>query len=246
MRPHRWQPTRPLPVPGILQARTLEWVAISFSNAWKWKVKVKLLSCVRLLVTQWTAAYQAPRSMDFTGKATGVGCHWLVFTNWWVMTCHVQIAELIDGCISSVKTTKEERGKGMETDKNIILWSVWPRDTFGDMYAYVCVHVCTQSCPTLSDPMDCSLPDSCVHGIFQARIWGYVAMSSSSGTFWPKSQTQVSCVSCTDRWMLYHCATWGVEVNIFPLFSRFFWQMHSSNQHKADLYGLSPTRLLCP
>ena len=39
------------PVPGILQARTLEWVAISFSKAWKWKVKVKLLSCVRLLAT---------------------------------------------------------------------------------------------------------------------------------------------------------------------------------------------------
>ena len=51
------------PVPGILQARTLEWVAISFSNAWKWKVKVKSLSCGRLLVTPWTAAYQAPRSM---------------------------------------------------------------------------------------------------------------------------------------------------------------------------------------
>ena len=48
------------PVPGILQARTLEWVAISFSNAWKWKVKVKSLSRVRPLVTQWTAAYQAP------------------------------------------------------------------------------------------------------------------------------------------------------------------------------------------
>ena len=45
--PHRWQPTR-LPVPGILQARTLEWVAMSFSNAWKWKVKVKSLSRVRL------------------------------------------------------------------------------------------------------------------------------------------------------------------------------------------------------
>ena len=53
------------PVPGILQARTLEWVAISFSNAWKWKVKVKLLSCVQLLVTPWTAAYQAPPSMGF-------------------------------------------------------------------------------------------------------------------------------------------------------------------------------------
>ena len=54
------------PIPGILQARTLEWVAISFSNAWKWKVKVKLLSCVRLLVTPWIAAYQAPPSMGFS------------------------------------------------------------------------------------------------------------------------------------------------------------------------------------
>ena len=48
--------------PGILQARILEWVAISFSNAWKWKVKVKSLSHVRLLATPWTAAYQAPPS----------------------------------------------------------------------------------------------------------------------------------------------------------------------------------------
>ena len=48
------------PVPGILQARTLGWVDISFSNAWKWKVKVKSLSCVWLLATPWTAAHQAP------------------------------------------------------------------------------------------------------------------------------------------------------------------------------------------
>ena len=53
------------PVPGILQARTLEWVAISFSNAWKWKVKVKSLSRVQLQATPWTAAYQAPPSMGF-------------------------------------------------------------------------------------------------------------------------------------------------------------------------------------
>ena len=52
-------------IPGILQARTMEWVAISFSNAWKWKVKVKLLSCVQLLATPWTAAHQAPQSMGF-------------------------------------------------------------------------------------------------------------------------------------------------------------------------------------
>ena len=54
------------PVLGILQARTLEWVAISFSNAWKWKVKVKSLSRVRLLATPWIAAYQAPPSMGFS------------------------------------------------------------------------------------------------------------------------------------------------------------------------------------
>ena len=54
------------PVPGILQARTLEWVAISFSNAWKWKEKVKSFSYVRLLATPWTAAYQAPLSLGFS------------------------------------------------------------------------------------------------------------------------------------------------------------------------------------
>ena len=54
------------PVPGILQARTLEQVAISFSNAWKWKVKVKSLSCVWLIATPWTAAHQAPLPMGFS------------------------------------------------------------------------------------------------------------------------------------------------------------------------------------
>ena len=64
------------PVPGILQARTLEWVAISFSNAGSWKVKVKSLSRVRLLATPWTAAYQAPPSMGFSREEywSGVPC----------------------------------------------------------------------------------------------------------------------------------------------------------------------------
>ena len=53
------------PVPGILQARTLEWVATSFSNAWKWKVKGKSLGRVQLLATPWTAAYEVPPSMGF-------------------------------------------------------------------------------------------------------------------------------------------------------------------------------------
>ena len=59
------------PIPGILQARTLEWVAMSFSNAWKWKVKVKSLSCVQLLATPWTAAHQAPPSLGFSRQE-----HW--------------------------------------------------------------------------------------------------------------------------------------------------------------------------
>ena len=58
-------------VPGILQTRTLEWVAISFSNAWKWKVKRKSLTRVRLLATPWTAAHQAPPSMGFSRRE-----HW--------------------------------------------------------------------------------------------------------------------------------------------------------------------------
>ena len=74
VRPHRRQSTR-LPVPGILQARTLEWGAISFSNAWKWKVKVKSLSHVRLLVTPWTAAHQAPPSTGFSRWEYWSGCH---------------------------------------------------------------------------------------------------------------------------------------------------------------------------
>ena len=65
------------PIPGILQARTLEWVAISFSNAWKWKVKVKSQSCPTLsdpMDCMWPTRLLRP--WDFPGKSTGVGCHW--------------------------------------------------------------------------------------------------------------------------------------------------------------------------
>ena len=64
------------PVPGILQARTLEWVAISFSNAWKWNVKVKSLSRVWPSATAWTAAFQAPPSMGFSRQEywSGLNC----------------------------------------------------------------------------------------------------------------------------------------------------------------------------
>ena len=88
VRPHRQQPTR-LPVPGILQARTLEWVAISFSSAWKWKVKVKSLSHVRPSATPWTVAHQAPPSMGFSRQeywsgmplSSPKGYTWLKFSS---------------------------------------------------------------------------------------------------------------------------------------------------------------------
>ena len=66
------------PIPGILQARTLEWVAISFSNAWKWKVKVKTLSRVQLLVTHGPQPTSLLYPWNFPGKSTGVGCHCLL------------------------------------------------------------------------------------------------------------------------------------------------------------------------
>ena len=64
------------PVPGILQARTLEWAAISFSNAWKWKEKVKSLSRVRLPATPWTAAHQAPPGSSVRGIVQARGLEW--------------------------------------------------------------------------------------------------------------------------------------------------------------------------
>ena len=71
VQPHRWHPPGS-PVRGILQARTLEWAAISFSNAWKWKVKVQLLRRVRLLTPR-TVTYQAPPSMGFSRQESWSG-----------------------------------------------------------------------------------------------------------------------------------------------------------------------------
>ena len=78
------------PVPGILQVRTLEWVAISFSNAWKWKVKVKSLSRVRFLATPWTAAYQASPSMGFSRQE---------YSNFHLFTIEISWITVYGSCI---------------------------------------------------------------------------------------------------------------------------------------------------
>ena len=69
-----------------------------------------------------------------------------------------------------------------------------------------CCCLVTKSCLTLCDPRNCSPSNSSVHGIFQARILEWVAISSSRKSFWPRDQTQFSCVSCIDRWVPYHWA----------------------------------------
>ena len=94
-------------------------------------------------------------------------------------------------------------------------WSVFFRSEWKGHSPYTCRVECDaeknnvslQSCPTLCDPMDCSLPDSSVHGILQARILERGAMPSSRGSSPPRDGTLVSCVSCIGRRVLYHCTT---------------------------------------
>ena len=73
----------------------------------------------------------------------------------------------------------------------------------------VCVCLVPQSSPTLYDSMDCSPLGSSVHGIFQARILEWVAISFSRASSWCRDQTHISCISCIGRQILYHWTTWG-------------------------------------
>ena len=97
MRPHRPIDGSPSgsAVPRILQARTLEWVVISLSNAWKWKMKVKSLSHVRFFATPWTAAYQAPPSMGFSRQEywSGVPLPSLIL-NITLLACEMSTTEM--------------------------------------------------------------------------------------------------------------------------------------------------------
>ena len=100
-------------VPGILQVRTLKWVAISFSNAWKWKVKVKSLSHVWLLATPWTAAYQAPPSMGFSGQEYWNGLP--------LPALRIELTELQRGRTNVMETCgRAGRGEVLECT-----WRIW-------------------------------------------------------------------------------------------------------------------------
>ena len=151
-------------VSGILQARILEWVAISFSNAWKWKVKVKLFSRARLLATLWTAAYQAPQSMGFTRQEYWSGLPLPSPLSSWV---------LIISCIPPsgpvfkvILSDKASLGNQLCTHTP----TCWGHSQIfkhqghplPDHIQFSSVQS-AQSCPTLCDPMNRSTPGLPVH-----------------------------------------------------------------------------------
>ena len=100
-------------IPGILQARTLGWVAISFSNAWKWKVKVKSLSRVRLERPHGLQPTRLLHPWDFPGKSTGVGCHCLL-RNAYVR--HKQILQ-VNNLSSQLKNLEKKELNKMEISR---------------------------------------------------------------------------------------------------------------------------------
>ena len=117
------------PIPGILQARTLEWVAISFSNAWKGQVKGKSLSHVRLLATPWTAAHQAPPSMGFSRQEywswvpSPCPCKKAARANRWTNLANCKTQDSRPNSVVFLYTSNEESKN--EIKKTILCTKVW-------------------------------------------------------------------------------------------------------------------------
>ena len=108
------------------------------------------------------------------------------------------------------------------------------------------VRMGAQSCPTICDQMDCSLPGSFGHGIFQERILELVAISYSRGSSRPKDQTLVSCVSCIGWLILYHCATQLSFIQCLVFCRRFVFACISSfNLYAAAAKSLQSCPTLC-
>ena len=214
---HRRQPTRLPPVPGVLQARTLEWVAISFSNAWKWKVKVKLLSRVWLLaVAQSCLTLSDPMDCSLPGSyVQGIfkarvlewgaiafsGVHGLRVVNHtsfqYLKHLTVNLQSTFDFTLNRQKVSLTAQYsclsrlflefKGNWTGMELTLLN---SITQQQSALYLCVLV-TQSCLMLCHPVDCSPPGFSVHGVLQARIVEWVPILFSRGFSWPR----VSCIA---------------------------------------------------
>ena len=229
--PTLWDPKDGSPpgsaVPGILQARTLEWVAISFSNAWKWKGKVKSLSHVWFFATPWTAAYQAPPSTGFSRQEYQSGVplpspmYPIVWTekqskafNWALHSRQNKIKEKLSsfglksgkGKIPKALRKCSRGNPSFSSEEGKLLNSMDSCFKIDMKWSEV-----AQSCLTLCNPMDCSLPGFSVYGIFQARVLEWVAISFSRGSSWPRDRTQVSRIASR------HFTLWATREDITKL-----------------------------
>ena len=163
------------PVPGILQTRTLEWVAISFSKAWKWKVKSERE------VAQSCPTLSDPMDCSLPGSSVhGIFqarvLEWSAITFSWPAQSLQSRPTLCDPHrrqATSLPRPWDSPGKNTGVGCHFLLQCMKVKSE----------SEVAQSCPTLSDPMDCSLPGSSIHGIFQARVleWSVIAFS------WPRN-----------------------------------------------------------
>ena len=171
--PTLWDPTHgSLPgssVLGILQARILEWVAISSSNAWKGKVKVKSLSRVQLLATPWTAAYQAPLSMGVSRQ------------EYWSGLPLPSPISMKRAKVNLIIKRKSLKTRDCPAQLQKTPWETWVqlclKDHLTQLYLSVTMCSVSQSCLTLYNPMDSTPQGSSVHGIVLAKYWSGLPFS---------------------------------------------------------------------
>ena len=135
------------------------------------------------------------------------------------------------GCDVHYRQKKSCKRKKTKEKQNYYVGQKVPLDVFFFMTSYrkpltdffgqpsIRLHVCSvaQSCLTLCDPMDSSLPASSVHRILQARILEWVAVPFSRGSSWPRNQTQILCINCTGRLILYHWATREANITVHKM-----------------------------
>ena len=202
MRPQRRQPAR-LPRPWDSPGKNTGVGCHFLLQLWKWKGKVKLLSRVGLFATPWTAAYQAPPSMGFSRQEYWSGVP-LPSPHCSLDSSNPWYPYLAQGLCTSWLLILWGSAQSFFSKKpslSIQCYHTLPLN-FSTVYFFYshyphlrlsCVQSKSlQSCPTLCNPMDCSLPGSSVHGILQIRMLESVALPSSRGSSWPRDWTYVS------------------------------------------------------
>ena len=164
-----------------------------------------MLSPVRLFVTSWTVAHQASLSLEFSRQESWSGLPFPPpgdLPNLEIQLTSLFTSSAVTGKFFTTSTTSEAIYTCICICECICIYISWTKSSFGffcSTYTQLLRHV------WLCNPMDCSPPGSPVHGIFQARILEWVAISSSRGSSQPRDWTHVSCIG---RWILYHSATW--------------------------------------